>query len=128
SQSLELLHFELDRTALVFADYGAAGNFLHHAIEVEAARFLSRGKFAEALQPLGDIETGGRQQEDVIYEPVVVIHALILSAFKRIGAQIFDQGGAQLREGLHPDLQAMGILDEESDFPIVVTQSGDVAI
>ena len=48
--------------------------------------FLTRWKFAEALQPLGDVETGGRQQENVIHEPVIVIHALILSAFKRIGA------------------------------------------
>ena len=89
---IRIAPFRLNRAVLVVADYGAAGNFFHHAINVEAARFLRRWKFPEALQPPGDVKPCGREQEDVVHEPVVVVHTFIFGAFKWIGAQIFDQG------------------------------------
>src|SRR5208283_840552 len=104
------------------------GDRLHDAVEVEAAGLLTRRKFAEALQPIGDVTTGGGHNEHVVDVPMVVIHGLVLGAFERITTQISEQGSAQFGKRLGPNMHAFGVLAKEADLPLVVAEGGHVAV
>ena len=82
----------------------------HHAVEVEAAGLLSRGKLVEALQPLADIGAGGREHEHMIHPPCVVADAFELCPLERIHAQIGQHRRTQYLEWRLPDFNSFGVL------------------
>ena len=104
------------------------GHRFHHAVEVEAAGLLARREFAEALQPLPDVGARRREHEHVLGEPLVVAMPSYSARSKGSHAQIAEQGGAQLFEGLYPDVQSVGVLPQEGDLPLVVAQGCNAAV
>jgi hypothetical protein len=100
----------------------------HYAIQVKAAGLLPWWEFAEALQPLTDIGTRGREDEHMIHPPLCVTDGLIMGPLERIHAKISEHRRSQCRVGVLPHVIAMSILNQERYFVVVVTQCSDTAI
>ena len=59
-------------------------NRFHYAIETEATRLLARRKFAEALQPLADIGTSGREHIHVLELPSTIANGFMMGTLERV--------------------------------------------
>jgi hypothetical protein len=62
----------VNRAALVVVNYGAAAHGLHHPVEIETGGLLARREFAEALQPLPDVEPPARERVMMPLVPVLL--------------------------------------------------------
>ena len=70
----------------------------------------SAGELLEALQPLADEGARRRDDEHALEVPALEAHCtIVLGALERIHAQVGNRRRAQRREGLLPDLQALGM-------------------
>ena len=119
------LRFESQQALLL----GPAHHRLHHPIQIEAARLLSRRELTEALEPATDVSPRRRDHEHVLEVPALVAdRVFFFGALERIHSQVGDHRSAQLRERLLPDLEALAFLLEEGDLPVLVPQRGDAAV
>ena len=68
----------------------ALGDRFHDIVEIEAARFLPRWKFAEALQPPADIGACRSENEHMIYPPLCITNGFIVGPLERIEPRVYD--------------------------------------
>src|SRR5512147_595764 len=102
---------------------------LHHAVEVEAPRLLAWRELAEALEPVGHVGAGGRDEEHALEVPALEAHrVLLLGTLERIHAEVGDQRRAQHGERLLPHLEPDPFLLEERDLPVAIAERRDAAV
>ena len=109
---------------------GILGDRLHHPLQVEAARLLARRELAEALQPVADIGGGRGDQEHPLEHTSAGSPWRPPRSARSNGSvrRLVSAGARSSSNGVLPDAQALGVLPQEGDLPVVVAQRRDVAV
>ena len=100
---------------------------LDYLVDTETRSAGTRRKLLEALQPLRQHGRSAVHQVVLLYEPVVVLEAL-LSAFERIGAKVEHFWDAHRRQRLSPDVEALASLFSEDDLVLLNAQRHQIAV
>jgi hypothetical protein len=70
----------------------------------------------------------GYKHERVLDEPAYIVASFVLCPFERVGAQVEQVWQAQFRERLCPYIETVGLLFEKDRLPLVIAETGQIAI
>ena len=104
-------------------------HLLHHLIQAEACRLLTRRVVLEGRKELPNISLRRHQQECTVQQPVVVCVRRDGRPLVGIATQVLDQRHAQRHKRFHPYSEsARRFLLHKDHFPVVITQGRQVPI
>ena len=98
---------------------------LHDLIHAEGTNLLARGELFESGEELGDILLRGDEQEDAVDAPFWIADAFVVGAFEGIGPEVEEFGEAERGEGFLPDIETVGALFGEDEFPLVEAEGDE---
>ena len=70
----------------------------------------------------------GDQHKGVLDEPPDVVAGFVLSPLERVGPEVEQRWQPKLNHWLRPDVEPMGLLFHEYGLPLVIAQTGEVAV
>src|SRR5438270_8682516 len=115
-------------TALMVGAAGRLLDLLKHCIQVEGGRLLTRWKFSECPDLLGNEILHTVEEIGVGDHPVPIGIRVFVRTLEGIAAQIEHFRRPQLHERLEPTRELSGSLFHEHHFPVAHANCQDVAV